>query len=154
MSGSGRPSSTRGTSHGNKTKDIRDEVSAEMDVAPLVDATDVFIKNMNGDLALNGSVPGHPQYREAAAAARRVHGAASVENHLMVILPPRDYRGDPTLTTAANGALALNVRVPDGVVATANDGSVWLTGALRCESERKAAVRPAALRGRRRRCSR
>jgi hypothetical protein len=31
MNGSGRPSSTQGTSHGNKTKDIRDAVKAELD---------------------------------------------------------------------------------------------------------------------------
>ena len=42
-----------------------------MDFAPLVDASDITIKNMNGDVALNGTVPSYPQYRKAAAAARR-----------------------------------------------------------------------------------
>ena len=59
-----------------------------MDFAPLVDASDITIKNMNGDVALNGIVPSCPQYREAAATARRVHGVTSVHNHLMVMLPP------------------------------------------------------------------
>jgi osmotically-inducible protein OsmY len=122
-----------------KTKDIREEVKAELDFDPLVDASDITIKNMNGDVALNGTVPSYPQYREAAAAARRVHGVTSVHNHLMVLLPPRDYRDDPMLTTAANNALALNITVPDGVEATASDGNVWLTGAVRYGSQRKAA---------------
>jgi osmotically-inducible protein OsmY len=46
-----------GTSHGNKTKDIRDAVKADLDFDLLVDAADIAIKNMNGDVAPNGSVP-------------------------------------------------------------------------------------------------
>jgi osmotically-inducible protein OsmY len=74
MSGSGRLSSTGGTSHGDQTKDIRDAVRAELDFAPLADAADISIKNMNGDIALKGGVPSCLQYRDAAAVARRVHG--------------------------------------------------------------------------------
>jgi len=122
-----------------KTADIREAVKAELDFDSLVDGSDITIKNMNGDVALNGTVPSYPQYREAAAAARRVHGVTSVHNHLMVMLPPGDYRDDPMLTTAANNALALNVTVPDGVEATASDGNVWLTGTVRYGSQRKAA---------------
>jgi osmotically-inducible protein OsmY len=70
-----------GPRDGNETKDIREAVKAELDSAPLVDASDITIKNMNGDVALNGTVPGYPQYREAGAAARRVHGVTSVHNH-------------------------------------------------------------------------
>lgn len=39
---------------------------AELDFDPLVKAADIIIKNMNGDVALNGSVPSYPQCREAA----------------------------------------------------------------------------------------
>jgi osmotically-inducible protein OsmY len=109
---------------------------------------------MNGDVALNGSVPSYLRYRKAAAAGRRVHGVTSVCNHLVVIPPPRGYRDDPTLTTAANNALALNIPVPDDVEATAGDGNVWLTGTIRHGSQRKAAVRPAGPSRRTGRCSR
>jgi hypothetical protein len=120
-----------GTEHGSGLGVYRwvVEQSTELDFDPLVDAADIIIKNMNGDAALNSSVPSYPQCREAAA--RRVHGVTSVHNHLMVILPPRDYRDDPTLTTAANNALALNITVPDGVEAKASDADVWLTGPSR-----------------------
>ena len=47
----------RGTSHGNKTKDTRDAVEADLDFDPLVDAADIAIKHMNSDVALTGSVP-------------------------------------------------------------------------------------------------
>jgi len=100
-----------------KNKDIREAVDAELGFDPLVDATDITVKNMNGDVALNGTVPSHPQYLEAAAATRRVDGVTNVHNHLAVALPLGDYRDDAMLTTTANDALALNVTVPDGIEA-------------------------------------
>ena len=112
------------------TKDIREAVRAELAFDPLVDESNITVKSLNGDVALNGTVPSYPQYQEAAAAARRVQGVTGVHNHLMVVLPASDYRDDPMLTTAANNALALNVTVPDGVEASASDGNVWLTGTV------------------------
>ena len=111
-------------------KDIRAAVVKELDFDPLVDAAGITVKNMNGDVALNGTVPSYPQDTEAAAAARRVHGVTSVHNHLMVILPTGDYRDDPTLTTMANNALVLNVTVPAEAEASASNENVWLTGTL------------------------
>jgi len=61
-----------------KNKDIREAVDAELGFDPLVDATDITVKNMNGDVALNGTVPSYPQYLEAAAATRRVDGVTNV----------------------------------------------------------------------------
>jgi osmotically-inducible protein OsmY len=123
----------------SQTKDIRDAVESELDYDPLVDDSDISVKNVNGDVALNGTVPSYPQYLEAAAAARRVAGVKKLQNHLEVVLPTGDYRDDATLTTAANNALTLNVNVPDGVEATANDGNVTLTGTVRYGIERTAA---------------
>ena len=112
------------------TQDIRDVVEAELKYDPLVDASNITVRNINGDVALNGTVPSYPQYAEAAAAARRVGGVKNVYNHLEVALPPGDYRDDPALTTAANDALALNVTVPPGVEATARNGNLTLTGTV------------------------
>jgi osmotically-inducible protein OsmY len=122
-----------------KNKDIRDAVEAELDFDPLVDATDVTVRDMNGDVALNGTVPSYPQYLEAAAAAQRVDGVKNVHNHLEVVLPVGDYRDDAVLTTAANNALTLNVTVPDGIEATADDGNLTLTGTATYGTERAAA---------------
>lgn len=117
-------------------KDVREGVQKELDFDPLVDATDITVKNMNGDVALNGTVPIYPQYVEAAAAAKRVQGVTRVHNHLMVVLPLADYRDDPMLTTAANNALATAVTVPNSVEASATDGNVWLTGVVSSRFER------------------
>jgi osmotically-inducible protein OsmY len=58
----------------SQTKDIRDTVERELSYDPLVDDSDISVKNINGDVALDGTVPSYPQYLEAAAAARRVAG--------------------------------------------------------------------------------
>ena len=122
-----------------KSKDIRQAVEAELTFDPLVDPSNITVKNVNGDVALNGTVPSYPQYVEAAAAAQRVAGVTNVHNHLAVDLPPDDYRDDATLTTMANNALALNVTVPDGVEATAHDGNLKLTGTVGYGPQRAAA---------------
>jgi osmotically-inducible protein OsmY len=126
------------------TKDIREAVEAELEFDPLVDDVDIHVVNINGDVALNGSVLSYPQYLEAAAAARRVAGVRNVHNHLQVVLPDEDYLDDAMLTTVANNALAVNVMVPDGVEATARDGNLTLTGAVKYGRQRKAAERAVA----------
>ena len=63
----------------------------------------------------------------------------NVHNHLQVVLPDADFRDDAMLTTAANNALMLNVTVPDGVEATAEDGNLTLTGTVGYGAERAAA---------------
>jgi osmotically-inducible protein OsmY len=128
----------------SKTKDIREAVEAELTFDPLVDATDITVRNINGDIALNGTVPSYPQHLEAAAAAQRVAGVKNVHNHLQVVLPDGNYRDDAALTTAANNALTLNVTVPDGVEATARDGNLTLTGAVEYGRQRDAAERAVA----------
>src|ERR1700687_6231871 len=129
----------KGCTQVGKTKDIRGAVEAELTFDPLVDAANITVKNMDGEVALNGTVPNYPQYQEAAAAAQRVAGVTNVHNHLEGVLPRRDDRDDPMLATAANNALALNVTVPDGVEATAGDGNLTLTGTVSYGAERAAA---------------
>jgi osmotically-inducible protein OsmY len=123
----------------SQTKDIRSAVESELSYDPLVDDSDISVKNINGDVALNGTVPSYPQYLEAGAAARRVAGVKKLQNHLEVVLPTENYRDDPTLTTTANDALTLNVAVPDGVEATAKNGNITLTGTVSYGTERTAA---------------
>lgn len=40
-----------------KNKDIREAVEAELGFDPLVDAADITVMNMSGDVALHGTVP-------------------------------------------------------------------------------------------------
>ena len=128
----------------SKTTDIRTAVEAELKFDPLVDDADIHVVNMNGDVALNGTVPSYPQYLEAAAGTQRVSGVKNVFNHLQVVLPDADFRDDAMLTTAANNALMQNVTVPDTVEATALDGNLTLTGTVEYGVERTAAERAVA----------
>jgi osmotically-inducible protein OsmY len=123
----------------SKTKDVRAAVEAELGFDPLVDAADIAVRNIAGDVTLTGTVPSYPQYLEAAAAARRVAGVTGVHNHLEVALPDSSYRDDVKLATAANNALTANVTVPDSVEATAEDGDITLTGTVSYGTERAAA---------------
>jgi osmotically-inducible protein OsmY len=120
-------------------KDIREAVEEELSRDPLVDAAGITVRNIDGNVALSGTVPSYPQYRQAAEAARRVAGVTSMHNHLEVVLPPGDYRDDAMLTTAANNALASSAAVPEGVEATAKNGNLTLTGAVKYPSQRAAA---------------
>jgi osmotically-inducible protein OsmY len=123
-----------------KIKDMRQAVEDELAFDPLVDPTNIDVKIVGpGEVALTGTVPSYPQYREAADAAQRIAGVTIVHNHLAVLLPPGNYRTDAILATAANNALALNITVPDGVEATAHDGNLRLTGTVRYGSQRGAA---------------
>jgi osmotically-inducible protein OsmY len=123
-----------------KSKDIREAVESELDFDPFVDASDISVKNLRGEVALNGTVSSYPQYLEAAAAARRVAGVTSVHNHVEVSLPPGDYRDDATLITTSNNVLALDVTVPAGIEAMAKSGKLTLTGTVSFGSQRVAAA--------------
>ena len=123
----------------SKTKDVRAAVEKELGFDSMIDAKNITVANLNGDVTLAGTVPSYPQYLEAAAAARRVAGVTGVHNHLQVSLPESNHRDDVQLATAANNALAQNVTVPDGVEATAYDGDVTLTGTVTYGTQRAAA---------------
>jgi osmotically-inducible protein OsmY len=124
----------------SQNKEIRESVEAELAFDPLVDASDIRLTNVMGDVALNGTVPSYPEYVAAATAARRVAGVTKVHNHLEVVLPPSNFRDDAMLTTAANNALGATVTVPAGVEATAKDGDVTLYGSVRFGNQRRAAT--------------
>ncbi len=50
----------------SKTKDVRAAVEAKLGFDPLVDAADITVRNIAGDVTLTGTVPSYPQYLEAA----------------------------------------------------------------------------------------
>src|SRR5260370_2192838 len=98
-------SATERTQKVGKTKDIREAVDSELIFDPLVDATDITVKNMNGDVALNATVPNYPQYLEAAAAAQRVASVQNIHNHPPLPLPPPHSPHHPTPPPPATTAL-------------------------------------------------
>jgi hypothetical protein len=73
-----------------KTQDIRDAVELELSYDPLVDISDITVKNINGEVALNGTVPNFPQYLEAAAAANGL----ALNDHVRAEQVELDFPGD------------------------------------------------------------
>ena len=67
-----------------------------------------------------------------------------VHNPLEVVLPEEDNGDDAMLTNAANIALTLNVTVPEGVEASARNGTLRLIGTVHYGVERAAAERAVA----------
>ncbi len=123
-----------------KAKDLREAVEAELSSDHLVDAADIAVRNVKGNVALMGTLPSYPQYLETAEAACRIPGVTKVRNQLEVVLSPEDYRDDAKLTTAANNALAASgTAALDRVEATAKDGNLALTGMVRYRRHRAAA---------------
>ena len=127
-----------------KTTDIRAAVEDELRYDPLVETANITVKNVGGEVALNGTVPSYPQYLEAAAAARRLTGVTRVHNHLKVVLPPGDECDDGTLTAEANNMLGLTLAVPNTVRATARDGNLTLSGFVHNGAQRAAAEQAVA----------
>jgi osmotically-inducible protein OsmY len=123
----------------NEVNDIGSAVEDDLTFDPDVDASDMTVTNVAGEVTLEGTVASYPQYVEAAAVAGRVPGVRCVRNHLEVTLPPGDYRDDRALTAAVNNALTLDATTPAGVEATADNGGITLTGTVRSGTERAAA---------------
>lgn len=122
-----------------KTKDIREAVEAELAADPRVESAGIAVMTASGDVALNGSVPGYPQYLEAVQATWRVPGVTSVRSHLRVELPPEDRRDDARLATEANNALAASSAGLGDVEAVAKNGDLALTGLVKYRRQRAAA---------------
>ena len=85
-----------------KSNDIRAAVIDDLTFDPDVDASDIRVEELDGDVVLTGSVPSYPQYVQAAAVAARAVGVRCVRNHLQVALPPGDHRDDLTLAAMAS----------------------------------------------------
>jgi osmotically-inducible protein OsmY len=123
----------------DESNDIRAAVKDDLTFDPDVDARDITVEDRDGEVVLRGSVPSYPQYVQAAAVASRTAGVKDVDNQLEVALPLGDHRDDSTLTAMANNALTLGHTDQVPVTATAKNGDITLTGALRSSAERAAA---------------
>jgi len=125
-------------------RDIRASVYQELVTDPLIDTEDIVVEVLNGAVSLTGTVPTQAQVAEAAAAAHRVAGVIGVDNLLAVAIPGEGFEDDAALALSVNRALAANGTVPDGVKATAREGSIFLTGTVSHSAQRVAAENTAA----------
>jgi osmotically-inducible protein OsmY len=140
-----------------KTKDVREAVEAELSFDPLVAATDITVKNLNGEVALNVTVPdgveatakngnitltGTVSYGTQRAAAEltvaALTGVRNVKDDIQIV-------NDADLidvTVNVQDALDRYALIPDDsdVVVDTDGNTVTLSGHVRTWAEHDAAV--------------
>jgi len=116
--------------------ELRRDVAAELLWDPTVDAGQIAVSADDGIVTLLGTVGSLRQKREAARAARRVHGVTGVHDELRVRILSSDRRGDDDLRADVRQALMLDSVVPPGVGAEVEDGFVTLTGTASWQHQR------------------
>jgi osmotically-inducible protein OsmY len=88
------------------SSDICAAVIDDLTLDPDVDASDIRVAEMNGDVVLTASVPSYPQYVQATAVAARTARVRCVRNHLQMALPPGDHVRTGTEREAAEVMVA------------------------------------------------
>jgi osmotically-inducible protein OsmY len=112
-------------------KELRKDVTAELEYEPSIDATEMGVAVKDGVVTLTGSVHSYFEKWRAERAAERVEGVRAVANELEVRLPGDSKRRDTDIAAAAVNALKWNSLIPaDKVKVTVEDG--WITLKGRC----------------------
>ena len=141
----------------SQTKDIRDAVERELSYDPLVDDSDISVKNINGDVALNVAVP---DGIEATASNGNLTLSGTVaygtqrtaaEKAVAYLTGVRNVRDDIDISAGADQVdVTLNVQdaldryalVPDDsdVAVDTSGNTVTLTGHVRTWAEHDAVI--------------
>jgi osmotically-inducible protein OsmY len=124
-------------------EELAKNVAAELSEDPKVDSTLIDVVADGGEVLLRGTVGSFWQKREAQKAAERVDGVTTVDNIIDVRLLTGHRRADAELRADVLHALSLNGMIPSTVDASADDGTVLLSGTVDLEHQREEAVRVA-----------
>jgi osmotically-inducible protein OsmY len=134
----GRLNGPVATTQGEKMNEVelQLDVAAELFWDPKVDAERIAVSADNGTVTLRGTVGSFWQKREAAKAARRVHGVTGVRDELQVQILSSDRLEDADLRGDVLQALMFDSLVPTSVDAQVRDGFVTLTGTASWQYQR------------------
>src|SRR5262249_31981409 len=91
-------------------REIEEDVRAELEWQPELDATDITGAVRNGIVTLAGFVHHYSDKVTAEAAAKRVAGVVAVANDVEVRVPTLDERPDPEI--AREAVAAIKARLP------------------------------------------
>jgi osmotically-inducible protein OsmY len=127
-------------------EEIRDDVLAELEFQPQVDATAIGVAVRNGIVTLSGHVASYAEKLAAEAAAKRVKGVRGLAQEINVRLPSNVRRDAAELAGRARDILAWSVNTPrTGVTVECVKGLVTLSGEVDLAYQRDDAER--AVRG-------
>jgi len=121
---------------------IKQEVEAELQWEPSVNAAAIGVAVKDGIVTLTGRVASYAEKMAAARAAARVTGVNAVANDLEVGLLPADQRSNEEIARTVVNALASNTAIPlDRVKAQVSHGWVTLEGTVEWYYQKDAAER-------------
>jgi osmotically-inducible protein OsmY len=108
---------------------LKDEVLAELEWEPSINATRIGVAVKNGVVTLSGEVESYHEKVEAQRATLRVEGVKGVASELEIHLPGTSHRSDADIARTALDALQWNSSVPaDRIKVMVNKGWVTLEG--------------------------
>jgi osmotically-inducible protein OsmY len=120
---------------------LRDDVLAELDWEPSVQAAQIGVEAKEGVVTLRGRVASFGEKWDAERAAQRVAGVQSVAVELEVHLPGDSRRDDTDIASSVNHALAWLAFDPGhDIKAVVEQGFITLTGAVKWQYQRQAAA--------------
>jgi osmotically-inducible protein OsmY len=120
--------------------EIEEDVKAELEWNPDLDAIDIAVSVKNGVVTLAGFVKSYTDKYEAEAAAKRVVGVVAVANDLEVRMPSVDERPDPDI--ARDAAAAIKSQLPissENIKIIVKNGWVTLEGEIEWQYQRQTA---------------
>ena len=125
---------------------LRDEVQAELDWEPSIDAGQVGVTARSGIVTLTGHLNSYAQKAIIEDVVWRVGGVKAIALELDVALTPAQTRGDGDIALAVENALQWHVSVPErNLRVKVEKGWVTLAGEVGWDFQRMAAaqaVRP------------
>lgn len=120
---------------------LRDNVVAELEFEPNIDANDIGVAVEDGIVTLSGHVPTYGQKLAVEEAVARVKGVRGFAEHLEVRVPGLKGMSDDEIARRVVNTLRWNAMVPDNrVMVKVQDGWVTLTGSLKWDYQRAGAA--------------
>jgi len=121
-------------------KEIEQDVKAELEWDPDLDASDIAVSVKNGVVTLAGFVKSYTGKYEAERAAKRVVGVTGVANDLEVRLPAVDERPDPDIARDAVAAVRSQLPISsENIKVIVKNGWVTLEGEAEWQYQRQTA---------------
>jgi osmotically-inducible protein OsmY len=113
----------------NSDATIRDNVIAELDFDPKIDAAAIGVTVHDGIVTLSGHVPNYMQKMAAETATRRVKGVKGLAQEIEIRLPAQASHSDEDLAERASRLLNWTIAGPkDGVKVKVEKGWITLAG--------------------------
>ena len=110
------------------SQELRDDVLAELDLDPQVDASRIGVAVQDGIVTLTGKIPTLSAKWAAEEAVGRVKGVRGIAQEMEIDLSATHVRDDSDIARAAAEALAWDSALSSPVQVTVQDGRVTLRG--------------------------